>query len=153
MSPRKPKLRGLPPPHKGARRPALDAGIPNADDHHPPVFSFLHADRDYIGTWSWFRDDEAPEVLRFLYDISKYTWTEIMGMRNNGGPIHHLQPIASVCPEAQARITELEHDQRVEELFRFGIGHRKRLWGFAIGGVFYVLWWDRDHKVYPVNMD
>jgi hypothetical protein len=154
MSPRRPRSKVSPPSHKGSRKPAAVVGIPDADDLRPPVFSFLFADRDFNAAWSWPTDAEAGEVLRFLCEMSRYTWTEIMGQRrDSGGMIHHEQAIDTVCQEAQDRITELGHDQRFEWLFRFAIGGRKRLWGFVTDGVFYVLWWDRDHQVYPVGSD
>jgi hypothetical protein len=31
------------------------------------------------------------------------------------------------------------------------VGNRKRLWGFVAAGVFYLLWWDSEHLVYPVE--
>jgi hypothetical protein len=151
MSPRRPSARNPPQPHRGARSPGAVVGIPDRDDHRPPVFSFEFADRDYSGAWSWPTDAEAGELLRFLCEMSRYTWAEIVGMRwANGGMRHHLQPIETVCLSAQRRITELGHDQRFESLFRFAIGGRKRLWGFCAEGVFYVLWWDACHQVYPL---
>jgi hypothetical protein len=128
-------------------------GIPNADHQFPPAFSFEFADREYDGAWSWLTNDEAGEILRFLCDISQRTWADIMSQRRDtGGMVHHTQEIETVCQAAQDRITDLGLDERFEMLFRFGLGPRKRLWGFATDGVFYVLWWDRDHQVCPVDV-
>jgi hypothetical protein len=151
MSPRGPSIRGPRKPNRNQRDPGLVVGIPDLDDDRLPVFSFVHADRDYAGAWSWPTADEAEEILHFLCEMSQRTWSEIMG-RHGGKTIHHEQGIDTVCPEAQARITALGHDLRFESLFRFGLGHKKRLWGFTTGGVFHVLWWDRDHQVYPVGL-
>jgi hypothetical protein len=152
MSPRGPKSRVRPRPRKGGPGPAAVVGLPNRDHQFPPAFSFEHADIEYNDAWSWWTDDEAPAILRFLCEISTRTWSEIMAKRRaSGGMEHHLQEIADVCPAAQARITERGLDQLAEMLFRFGVGDRGRLWGFATDGVFYVLWWDRDHQVCPVD--
>jgi hypothetical protein len=152
MSPRRPRTKVSPPAHKGAFSPAAVVGTPDHYDERTPSFSFLHADRAYAGGWSWPDDVEAGEILRFLCEMSRYTWREITDRRRpNGKVMHHEQPIETVCPEAQSRITELGLDAVFERLFRFELGSRKRLWGFATEGVFYVLWWDRDHQVCPID--
>lgn len=152
MSPKAPKSSVRPGPRKGGPGPAAVVGTPDHFDDRLPSFSFLHADPDYVGAWSWPTDAEAGEVLRFLCEITRYTWREIADRRrSNGKVMHHEQPIETVCEQAQRRITDLGLDERFERLFRFELGSRKRLWGFATAGVFYVLWWDRDHQVCPVD--
>ena len=131
--------------------PTALVGTPDYDDLRTPTFSFEHADREYDGAWSWPKGDDAADMLRFLCDVSKLTWAEIHHDRNaSGGRRHHEQPIGTVCDEAQARITDLGHDLRFESLYRFGVSRRKRLWGFATEGTFYILWWDPNHEVYRV---
>ena len=53
--------------------------------------------------------------------------------------------------EAQKRLTDLHLDETFEDLFRFRVGGKKRLWGFEVDGVFHVLWWDAEHQVYPTE--
>lgn len=151
MSKRPKVLRGEPRPRKGALTPATDVGTPNRDDNRPPEFSFLHVDREYSGAWSWPAADSLDNgiIMRFLCDISQRGWAEIVRM--DGGSYHHEQDISEVCKAAQDRITDLGLDQLVEKLFRLRVGSRKRLWGFVTQRVFYVLWWDRDHQVYPLD--
>ncbi len=151
MSPRKPRTKVPPPSRKVALNPAAVVGTPDHFDDRTPSFSFLHADREYTGAWSW-PDEADGEILRFLCQMSSFTWREITAERRPNGKVkHHEQPIETVCPEAQQRITDLGLDERFERLFRFELGSRKRLWGFATEGVFYVLWWDHDHQVCPVT--
>jgi hypothetical protein len=147
----RPKARVSPQPRKGARSPSAVVGIPDHDDERPPLFSFEYADREYAGAWKWPTNAEAGQLLRFLCEVSQSRWIDIMTARNSGGTLlHHEQAIDTVCEAAQARITELGHDERFEALFRFAVDDRKRLWGFVTKGVFYVLWWDWDHHVYPL---
>lgn len=113
------------------------------------MFSFEYADKDYNGAWSWATEAEAHALLSFMSEVGKLTWAEIRPRK--GKPPHHIQTIDTICREAQDRITELGIDHLVELLFRFGVGNKGRLWGFVINGVFYVLWWDRDHQVCPVD--
>jgi len=51
---------------------------------------------------------------------------------------------------AQRRLQHLSLDD-FDELFRFRLGNKRRLWGILDGDVFYPLWWDADHKVYPLE--
>jgi hypothetical protein len=152
---KRPKIRVGSRPPKGTLSPAVAVGTPDRDSHEPPKFSFEFVDREYVGAWSWpdrkTKDGTAihARIMLFLLDISEYAWFEIV--RLNGGDYHHEQGIDELCPRAQARITELGHDERVEKLFRLRLGDLERLWGFVIEGVFHVLWWDAKHQVYPLD--
>lgn len=64
---------------------------------------------------------------------------------------YHSQSFADVSSDAQKRVTELGHDERFDELARFRLNQKQRLWGFERDGVFYLLWWDPEHKVYPTS--
>lgn len=153
MARHNPKSKAHPRPGSGRLSPSAVVGTPDYKDGRPPLFSFEHADREYEGNWSWATSSDADVMLEFMCQVSKLTWAEIHAERFGGGNLrHHEQDIDTVCIEAQARITELGHDQRFERLYRFGVGSRKRLWGFATEGVFYVLWWDANHQVYPTEM-
>ncbi|MBO3743617.1 hypothetical protein [Actinoplanes flavus] len=56
--------------------------------------------------------------------------------------------------EAQERIAQLRLDEVFgDEIFRFRVANRRRLWGFIAAGVFYILWWDAEHLVYPLDHD
>ena len=39
----------------------------------------------------------------------------------------------------------------LDDLFRFRLGNKPRLWGVIHEGVFYPVWWDPEHKVYPTD--
>lgn len=141
---------------KPGPRPNTLASRPASDGEKPPTFSFLHADHEYDGGtdgWSWFSDREAGRLLRFLQQVGERTWDELSTWRENGRHAHHEQAIDTLCDEARQRIVDLGLDERFtgDTIFRFGMGPRQRLWGFTRDGVFYVLWWDRDHKVCPVD--
>jgi hypothetical protein len=56
-----------------------------------------------------------------------------------------------LCPEAQNRLEALGLDD-VDELFRFQLGNEPRLWGVIDDdGIFYPVWWDPRHQVYPTD--
>jgi hypothetical protein len=39
----------------------------------------------------------------------------------------------------------------LDELFRFRLGNKPRLWGIIHEGVFFPVWWDPEHKIYPTD--
>jgi hypothetical protein len=141
---------------RGGRTPKTAIHLPATPGTERPVFSFQYADHRYEGEWSWPLDGEASEMLQFLCEMGQLTWNEIRAQQTGGRSRHrkhHEMPFEVLCPEATMRLTDLGHDERFEELFRFRLGNKKRLWGFVSQHIFYVLWWDRDHAVYPTDPD
>lgn len=144
---------------RGERQPKTAAGkVGPESGEHLPTFSFRHADRAYAGAWSWPTDAEAAQLLNFICEMEKLTWVEIKSQmtstRRATHRKHHYQDVTGLCAAARERITELKLDEIMpDEVFRFRLGNTVRLWGFLVEGVFYVLWWDADHKVYPTERD
>lgn len=124
---------------------------PGAEPGHVTV-SFEFADRTHSGSWSWPTGDDAALVLDFLCEISRSRWGELLAQETGGRnrhKKHHSYDFGTVAAEAQARLAELRHDETFSEFFRFRLSGEGRLWGYVRDGVFYVLWWDADHKVSP----
>ncbi|WP_306204112.1 hypothetical protein [Actinoplanes sp. RD1] len=131
--------------------------LPEAGEHGL-LFSFRYADHGYQGKWAWPQATAAEEVLNFFCHVGASTWHEVRAQlfssRSGSHRKHHDQRVDSLCPEARQRIAMLNHRQMFgDRIFRFRVGGRKRLWGFVKGGVFYVLWWDPEHQVYPTGKD
>ncbi|WP_019564360.1 hypothetical protein [Agrobacterium sp. 10MFCol1.1] len=119
-----------------------------------------HADRE--GAWSWgeqrnwchssYGPDNACVVRATMIAMSGLHWHEIMSQTTGGNDRHkkhHAQSWDTLCPEAQERWMEIERVE--EELFRFRTGGKQRIWGFRTGHVFNMVWWDAEHKIYPVD--
>jgi hypothetical protein len=115
------------------------------------LFSFQFADRRDHGEWRWPTGDDAAEMLDFLYEMGQLTWQEVWMQTSGRHRKHHEQEIASVCKKAQDLISGLGHADIFDQLFRFRVGAKKRLWGYELAGVFYILWWDADHLIYPTE--
>lgn len=142
----------------GAVRPGTLDRSPRAKSAPPvpaagcPQFSFRFADGAFCG--DWLTGDHASAVLTFIKDVSSSTWSEIRSQTTGartGHRKHHEMGFEEVSSAAQRRISVLRLDEQFSELFRFRVGGRQRLWGFEVEGTFYVLWWDPDHQVYPVE--
>lgn len=118
------------------------------------------ADRKDSWSWGQHRDWCAPgrqgdahcEIKSTMIYMSALRWHEIHSQMTGGGERHrkhHSQSFDSLCDEAQARWIEI--DRTEDELFRFRCGGRQRIWGFREGHVFFVVWWDPEHQIYPVD--
>lgn len=117
---------------------------------------------DRLDSWTWGRErnwcspthgsESACAVRSLMIEMSALYWHEIHGQTTGGKDRHykhHTQSWDSLCAEAQERWLDLGRSE--DELFRFRAGGKERLWGFRAGHVFYVVWWDPDHRIYPVD--
>lgn len=118
-----------------------------------------HSDID--GNWSWnesraWTDDEWLNDIKPNFNaLERNTWQELLHEHKvpaRGGkhvPKNHPQEIHTLVTEAQSRWLELGLDQ-YDTAFRFRFGGTVRAWGIKLHGHFYLVWWERHHKVYPV---
>lgn len=127
-------------------------------DQSLPCWNYQHIDLTYSGSWDWnLTASETAQCLQFLQAIQGSTWQEIVRMTYNGKGglrkrLHHSQPSESLCAEAKQRLHALQLGEQ-EEVFRFRLGSETRLWGAFVGfgHEFHIIWWDRAHKVYPLE--
>lgn len=123
---------------------------------------FEYADRD--GEWSWgqernwcsqqAKDGSGCAIRLTMNDMCQLTWAEIFSQTTGGKDRHkkhHSQSWESICNEAQQRWIDI--DRTEEELFRFRIGSKQRIWGVRQGATFFVVWWDAEHQIYPTEKD
>lgn len=146
---------------KAASRTTIPPLIPKAisnyvrDDgtHLHPVFSFAMADDAQGCEWGWHLLDggDADSLVKFMREMARLPWSEIVAAKASGRRRHHSQPITSLPSACRRRLRELELEDLDEEIFRFRLGGTERLWGFLQNGVFYALWWDPNHRVYPTD--
>ncbi len=111
---------------------------------------------DCEGEWSWgeqrqWNDSEwTDDILMSMNHLEGLDWKEIQSMSSDTGHLmHHDHDILDLCDDAVQRWVELELDQ-FETVFRFRLGNKKRAWGIEKGGHFYLIWWERNHRIYPV---
>jgi hypothetical protein len=128
-------------------------GISDAPDAEHPSWRLSLLDPDHAGRWAWSTADEPMlrQIVDFLSQMERLTWAEIRAQVHSGGHRkHHAIPVGQLCPEARQRLRHLRLDD-LDELFEFRLGSKRRLWGFIANGVFYPVWWDEHHQVYPVE--
>lgn len=94
------------------------------------------------------------QIITFLTNLERSTWNEVRAQitssKKGSHRKHHPIPLGRLCPEALRRLEELGLDD-FDELFRFRVSGPHRLWGIVHEGIFYPIWWDPDHKVYPLD--
>lgn len=64
---------------------------------------------------------------------------------------HHFiaDMTTSKNPAPMKRLKHLKIENLDDEFFSFRIDSKKRLYGHVVGAVFYILWYDHSHLLYP----
>lgn len=142
------------------RVPLIEKQIITGDGSHlHPTFSFVKVDNttDSDGIeFGWHLLDEGGSWLLFdfIVAISKSPWTHVRSLVGAGNRqqhrLHHNQGASTIEQVAQDRLAKY-YPEMGDDLFRFHVDNLERLWGFEIDGVFYVVWWDPEHKVYALD--
>ena len=86
-----------------------------------------------------------------LVQWASLTWSEIDRLNTGTGhKMHHSMPTSGLAEEAQNRLIEIERYD--DDIFRFRLGGKPRLWGFRVVADFQILWFDPEHEIYPVDV-
>lgn len=138
------------------RSPRLGAD-PGSIFHMQMTWHCNSADRKESWSWGqqreWGDDAWKGEIEPKLNEFASLCWREIDDfVTGSGHKAHHSMEVESIDDEAQARITFLEIETD-GDIFRFRLGHKKRLWGFRVVNVFEVLWYDPLHMIYQLDPD
>lgn len=95
-------------------------------------------------SWSEMQRHELPGLIDRLRLFENMDWREIERQRSS-----HSMPATVICKAARDRLEELELE--VETLYQLQVAGRARVWGLRLGSAVALLWWDPEHKVYPVE--
>lgn len=93
------------------------------------------------------------EIIDKLISYEGQTWAEIQaasgGKSVGNGTNSHFENISDFIKEAQKRATELHLD--VDQLFSLRLTGKTRLYGILDNGVFFIIWYDANHEIYPTR--
>lgn len=137
---KKAKIVEKPEPVKRAKynEPIIDDGLPLA-------WRFGHVDSG--GPFAWnFDVAQYHDVVHKLFEFESKNWSEITASGS------HPIEIGRLCKKARERLTEIEKDD-LDELLSLRLTGTNRVWCVRTGHIVRPLWWDADHKVYPVAKD
>jgi len=93
---------------------------------------------------------------KFTYDDFKLLWDKLRAFETMSiaqlrqAQSFHSVPTASISREAKVRLEERRLDD-VDVIYGFHIMGTCRLWCMKHENILSVLWWDRNHEVYPVK--
>lgn len=136
---------------------------PNQDQHSLEcnlTWCISHADVEDYWSWkeprAWSAEEWTRDVEAAFTPLERSTWHEIQHMHKvpaRGDRLvakNHFQEISSLVEEAQQRWLDRGLEQ-YDTAFRFRFGGTVRAWGIKLAGHFYLVWWERYHKIYPVG--
>ena len=127
-----------------ARKEPKSIQNPEGFQHLPVAWHIQHMDVGgpwpcEINTINSFKDN--------LHEYEEMSWSEAMVPRSN-----HPMPVNRLCPVAKKRLLELHHEAATLYQLKISGGNGKqRLWGLRRENIFQILWWDPEHKVYPIR--
>lgn len=111
-------------------------------DHLNPSFRFTHADENRWCLSKW-KAQEIEDLIHALKKIEKYTWSEIksQGSKKRGESVGCGFKIIKQHPSPPNSVGE---DAVISEM---RVCEKKRVFGFRMDSIYYIVWFDRDHSV------
>ena len=119
----------------------------------PVSFSFRMYDANVAWAATNTGRPTTDSVFNMLRGQEGQTWREVehtYGGRSRGTNSHRIE-IAQLSKEVQKRADEIHLYEN--ELFSLRLQGSVRLWGVIepLDGCFFVIWYDPEHQVYPVE--
>ena len=145
------------------KKPRLTTDPTEAFAHLHVTWCSTNSDTEGEWTWgesrNWSEKEWDTDIVAGLDEIKRNTWHDVIfnhkvkvGRKKKKKLVakHHSQEVSTLCAEAQERWKQQDLTE-YDTAFRFRFGGTKRAWGIRLGGHFYLIWWERLHKIYPVN--
>lgn len=128
-------------PSKG-RIAATLPGSGNSDQRIS--WRFQHFDWD--GSWPFYDLVDFREVEAALRQFETMTINGIFHSGSGKGKKYEVARIP--CRDALERLEALKLSDQ-DEIHRLDLGGKKRLYGFLVGNVFHIVFWDPEHQIWP----
>jgi hypothetical protein len=120
--------------------------VPVSSDDECPSFRFTYADKN-----RWTLSDWAPSELKDLIEglkkIEKYTWGQIKshGSKKKGQSVgtgyKQIDKFPKLPEDVPAEYAKFFSEMRIDRT--------KRIFGFRVNSMYYIVWFDRNHSVCP----
>lgn len=122
-------------------RNAVNQKDPNAYFLQFPSWCFHTCDNsEWIFSKEKVGDSFWDEILPFLKNIEMRTWGEIL---NDSSKQNHLIEPSELNRIAQKRLEDMYVE--AESILSLRLSGKHRIYGYLIGSVFNILWYDNDH--------
>lgn len=116
------------------------------------VWAFDRIDRDGEFAFDVKREDfDAKAVFEKMIYYNSMTWAEIDRQTHDKGKSKHhfIKDLRGLSKECIDRIKKMHLDEEIDNIFSFALTNTVRVFGLRELGMFYVLWYDPYHKIYP----
>lgn len=141
--------------HKKSKKPVLPSGIhthktlpylgePTLDGRHL-CWRFSSADIDGPFSCGQFTHDDFAQFWARLRAFELMNISQLKQAQSL-----HGVPCANISKIAKERLQEINKDD-LDIIYGFHIAGECRLWCMKHENILSVLWWDRNHEVYPVR--
>ena len=118
-----------------------------------PVWAFSKSDLDHQRWGLKVNENKLLGIIEKLRAYEGMTWRDILsdtsGRKRN--PKNSEKHITQIINEARGRFQELNLSHEHDSIYSFSIDGATRLWGVRTGSIFYIVWIDPNHEIYPVE--
>ncbi len=101
-----------------------------------------------------FRFPEDPgELLAILKNMKEFETQTLASWRSDRNGNHYATYSLTNCADKlDKEIVDFMIAHDIEEIHRFRLDGKKRVYALSFNrGVFELIWWDPDHKIYPIE--
>jgi hypothetical protein len=141
--PTSPRRKSLPAPSVIGRR----AVLPGADTSGARMcWRFTHLDHDGPWCFDTVVGGDLCEILRHMASLESMTVSEVFPGGGKPGKDYDVDGIPTVAARERLDDIGLADMTKISVLRLTG---EKRLYGFRDANVFYVVWWDPLHQIWP----
>lgn len=122
-----------------------------------PAWSFKRMQKESM--WLFTREDlinstqnslDSTCILSKLAEFERMTWRQIKQQTHGkrGKSSNHLVPVEELTKVAKKRLQEL---QITENFFSLRLEGTMRVFGVLESNVLEIMWYDPEHKIYPLD--
>lgn len=127
----------------------IEAKFLGISDKENKAFVVLKYFDDSYECFSHWKENELKDFSRFTKTIRQMTWTDIYksgGKSSKTGLGYTVHTNKEVLPN-QDIVRSISEDIT---FFELRVNKKARVHGFRVKSAFYLVWLDRNHKVYPM---
>lgn len=137
--------------HNSAKTPKL--GSCESYYERAPVWAFSKSDFEHDKWGLEANNDQILRITKKLKDFEGMTWRQILSdtAGRKSAPKNSEKSVTQIIKEAQERFNVLNLFREHDSIYSLTIDGATRLWGVRTENIFYIVWIDPHHEIYPVG--
>ena len=118
-----------------------------------PVWAFSKSDFKHNKWGLETNNDQLLRIIKKLKDYEGMSWRQILSdtAGRRAAPKNSEKNITQIIDEAQDRFQELNLLYEHDSIYSLTVDGAVRLWGVRTSNIFYIIWIDPEHEIYPVG--